>query len=212
MNLKQIRASNPDVFNTDKDNPDHTFHGKSYLDIFDLYLYRLIKAQGNVLEVGVRWGGFLRMLRRYFPQGEIHGLDIDPYCKVHESIGEKQFIHVCDQSDPKMLTSIAEKHGPFKFINDDGSHVVDHIISTFETLWPALTPRGIYIIEDTRIAYDGVDGGWPGMQFNRPGTLTQNVRKKFDDLFLGKIKEMDYFRGDISAVHFHPMVVVIEKV
>eukprot|EP00854_Cymbomonas_tetramitiformis_P015236 gene15236-18020_t len=44
-------------------------------------------------------------------------------------------------------------HGAFNIVIDDGSHVPSHRITTFETLWPAVLPGGVYIIEDVETSY-----------------------------------------------------------
>jgi hypothetical protein len=43
----------------------------------------------------------------------------------------------------------------FDIIIDDGSHVNEHVITTFEYLLPILNNEGLYVIEDTQTAY------WP---------------------------------------------------
>jgi hypothetical protein len=38
-------------------------------------------------------------------------------------------------------------------ILDDGSHMEDHMIISFKTLWTLLKPNGFYIIEDVRLSF-----------------------------------------------------------
>ena len=47
-----------------------------------------------------------------------------------------------------MIDEIAKKGGPFDFIIDDGSHVGQHITTSFKMLWQHLKPGGYYFIED----------------------------------------------------------------
>ena len=53
-----------------------------------------------------------------------------------------------DQNDPAILNEMATRHGPFDIIIDDGSHVGEHIITSFRALFPDLTANGLYAIED----------------------------------------------------------------
>jgi len=39
------------------------------------------------------------------------------------------------------------------FINDDGSHIPEHQLLTFNTLFPKLEVGGVYIIEDIETSY-----------------------------------------------------------
>ena len=38
-------------------------------------------------------------------------------------------------------------------IIDDGSHLPSHQLLSLETLWPALAPGGLYIVEDVETSY-----------------------------------------------------------
>jgi hypothetical protein len=38
--------------------------------------------------------------------------------------------------------------GNFDVVIDDGSHVPEHQLISFESLWPAVKPGGLYIVED----------------------------------------------------------------
>jgi len=62
-----------------------------------------------------------------------------------------------DQSDynslEKTILSINEHYGEniyFDLIIDDGSHIVDHMITTFQTYKKYLKNNGLYIIEDIK--------------------------------------------------------------
>ncbi|MEU4613546.1 hypothetical protein [Streptomyces umbrinus] len=114
----------------------------------------------RVLEIGIggykhpEWGGgSLRMWKHFFHRGLIHGLDI-----VDKSHADEQRITtlIGDQNDPDCLAEIAEKYGPFDIVIDDGSHINEHVRTSFQALFPHVRNGGLYVIEDLWTAY------WPG--------------------------------------------------
>jgi hypothetical protein len=65
----------------------------------------------------------------------------------HISPGEFN-IHIGDQTDEKFLEDVVKLTGPLDFVIDDGSHVGEHIVKSFEILWKHVKPGGYYFIED----------------------------------------------------------------
>ena len=55
-----------------------------------------------------------------------------------------------------MLKSI---NSELDIIIDDGSHINEHVIRTFQYLFPKLKPGGIYVVEDTQTSYRQDYGG-----------------------------------------------------
>jgi hypothetical protein len=140
-------------------------HHHWYTQHYDTHLRPLRDQPVRVLEIGIggyqdpRSGGeSLRMWEQYFRRGLVYGLDI------HEKKGiESTRIRTLsgDQSDPRFLDEIGRKHGPFDVIIDDGSHVNEHVITSFEALFPHLRDEGYYVVEDTQTAYWPAFGGTP---------------------------------------------------
>jgi len=95
-------------------------------------------------------GASLRMWRDYFPNAEIHGLDIDK--SVVEGMREARICTWrCDQSSEMQLRTIIPHlvlSGKFDLIVDDGSHKPEDQLLTFQMLGSLLDRRGLYIIED----------------------------------------------------------------
>jgi hypothetical protein len=117
---------------------------------FDIYHRHLVKFRGRevrVVEIGVFSGGSLAMWHEYFgPKAFVYGVDIEPACRVYENDWTKIFIG--DQSDPAFWRDFKAKVPRVDVVIDDGSHVSHHQITTFEELFPALAPGGVYICED----------------------------------------------------------------
>lgn len=111
----------------------------------DFYGENLPKNIKTVWEVGVFDGASLNMWAEYYPTAEIVGFDIEdksqlkllPNCKTE----------LLDQGDLDMLKKLGERKC-IDLIVDDGSHIIDHQIMTFETLFTSLSSGGKYILED----------------------------------------------------------------
>jgi hypothetical protein len=101
----------------------------------------------SVCEIGVQSDRSVRMWEEFFPNATIYGLDIDEKCKEIE--GGRVKIFIGDQSDTAFLNSFLSKlDGKLDIVIDDGSHIAEHQLITFETLFPAMSTHGIYVIED----------------------------------------------------------------
>jgi hypothetical protein len=108
----------------------------------------------SVLEIGVALGQSLRMWTDYFPNATIHGADIEPSFRSCESYSSRIKFHVVDQGNVGQLETLGQ-FAPFDLIVDDGNHWWREQIVSFETLFPMMKRRGIYIVEDTCTSY------WP---------------------------------------------------
>ena len=99
-------------------------------------------------------GGSLRMWRDYFPQAQIVGCDILESVLFKE---ERITTFQTDQSNVESLNRLIEsvrKLQPYAdIILDDGSHIEEHMVTSFKTLWSLVKPNGFYIIEDIYISF-----------------------------------------------------------
>ena len=130
-------------FNTDK-----VTHHK-YHEIYPLYIERFREKQGAMIEIGIEQCSSLKMWLHYFANMHIYGMDI----KLENS-GERFSIFKGDQSSKKDLEIFITKiNKPIYFINDDGSHIPEHQLLTFNNMFPLLEENGVYIIEDIETSY-----------------------------------------------------------
>lgn len=136
-----------EIFNkhdTDKNSKFHNYT-RQYECYFDPYRY---KSKVNYLEIGNY--GSLRAIREYLPNAlYIVGIDINLETKVHEDSNCNIYIEIGNPIDTSFLTLVNHKYGGFDIILDDGSHYIEDIIISFETLFPLLRNGGMYIVEDT---------------------------------------------------------------
>ena len=130
---------------TDKSSQNH-----DYLGFYELALRGQSKID-RLLEIGVYHGASVRMWREFLPNAHIVGLDVNQTAAAHAD--DRIAIEIGDQADPATLRRLVKAHGPFDVIVDDGSHIWTHQIISFETLFPSLTPGGLYILEDVHTSY-----------------------------------------------------------
>jgi hypothetical protein len=71
------------------------------------------------------------------------------------TFGDRYSIIKGDQSNCSHLSELVNviKDTGLFFINDDGSHIPEHQLLSFNTLFPLLCEGGIYIIEDIETSY-----------------------------------------------------------
>jgi hypothetical protein len=138
------------IFGTDKWG-DHW-----YTQHYERYFRSIRSKRINLLEIGVggheppsEGGRSLRMWKAYFHRSRIVGIDIEDLTYLRE---RRIDIRQCDQTDATALKRLSEEYGGFDIVIDDGSHVNEHVIKTFEILFPLLRPDGFYAIEDTQTA------------------------------------------------------------
>jgi SAM-dependent methyltransferase len=202
------------IYGSDKHDAAHTFDRLTYLDVYAKYLEELRDRPVSMLELGVRDGKSLLMWERYFPQGRIYGIDIDPRCS--EFAGDRKEVAIGSQGDVEFLKSVFGGR-QFDVILDDASHVNTLSRISFENLFDRVVPGGLYIIEDLGCSYLKLDSQlqvrstWPGMKYNAPDVPLDNDRKVLDEVFLELLARLDHRQGDVRFVHFWSQLVVIGK-
>lgn len=168
-----------------------------------------------MLEIGVGGyesshlgGGSLLMWRAYFRSSRIVGIDI--HDKRHFS-QHRIDVRQCDQTDKEGLTRLSAEYGGFDIVIDDGSHLNEHVINTFEVLFPLLRPGGIYVVEDTQTAY------WPsfGGGMKHPNSSMEYFKGLVDGLNHVEYPVPDYrptyFDQNIVEISFLHNLVFIRK-
>ena len=94
------------------------------------------------------YGASLRMWKEYFPNCQIYGCDILEDVIFQD---ERIITRIADQSSVVSLEDMMSDFGSMDIILDDGSHIEEHQILSFSTLWKYINIGGYYIIEDISI-------------------------------------------------------------
>jgi hypothetical protein len=174
----------------------------------------------TLLEIGIggdvdpkAGGGSLRMWKHFFPRARVAGIDIYDKSRHAESRIE---IFRGDQSDGAFLRDVIEQIGPPDIIIDDGSHLNQHVITSFEVLFPLLKEGGIYVVEDTQTSY------WPKYGGGRRGSKAQSgqsMMEFFKDMadglnhaeYLESGYRPSYYDKHVVSMHFYHNLVFIHK-
>ena len=162
-------------FGTDK----ASYH--SYTVMYEPFIAQWRDEPIRLLEIGVLNGSSLLMWDSYFshPRARFVGAGIgDP---VMQSQGRARAIKA-DQSREDDLRKLKEI-GPWTVVVDDGSHVPQHQLLTFQRLFPTVVPGGLYIIEDIETSY-----------WKKRGALIYGYPIN------GKVDMVDMFRRTINGI------------
>ena len=198
---------------TDKHSLSH-----NYTCYYEIFLEPIRNDHINLLEIGIDKGNSLRLWKEYFPNAEIHGIDIID-CSEHAD--DRIIIHVADQSKEDELFRFGQRFPQyFDIIIDDGSHQSGDMILSFEILFSYLKSGGIYVIEDLLCAYDS--------RWNQNGNIYDRIRQMVgeiqmngaipnDSLCANKLEAVKkyngtYFEKNIEWIFVSCGLVIIKKI
>ncbi|MEM0518350.1 class I SAM-dependent methyltransferase [Aequorivita flava] len=190
------------------------FYTPHYQKHFKQFKFKKIK----LLEIGV--GGYdnlffggnsLRMWKSYFPFVTIFSLDIYDKSFLQEN---RIRIFQGSQVDKSFLDEVIEIIGNLDIIIDDGSHINQHVIETFQFLFPKLKIGGVYVVEDTQTSYWPDYGG--SSDINYSGNTIMNFFKSLTDglnhvEYISPTFEPSYFDENIVSIHFYHNLIFIYK-
>ena len=180
-----------------------------YFDIYERHLERFRGTSPVMVEIGVHGGGSLAMWKEYFGAGtKVIGIDINPDCKQHEADDIEVFIG--SQDDPLIIDKIFSKYPNVDIVLDDGSHLMHHMISTFELMYHRLNSNGVYIVEDTHTCYWESYGGGVGKE----GSFMEFVKQKLDELNAAhtkKVLPITEFTRSTDFIACYDSVVAFER-
>jgi len=181
-----------------------------YFEIYDRHFSRFIGKEITILEIGVFKGGSLELWRNYFGRKcKIYGIDINPECKKYEN---KQIeILIGDAEDREFLRAVKEKIPKIDILIDDGGHTMNQQITTFEELYPIISPDGVYLCEDIETSYWKEYGGG----YKKENSYIEYSKNLIDYLNAWDSKEKELtvnkFTLSTHSMHYYNSVLVIEK-
>jgi hypothetical protein len=157
----------------------HGYH-RFYPPLLDRF--RALRG-GGMLEIGVDESKSLKLWLEYFPHAFVYGIDIGVTKQ-----GPRFKIMQADQSQTSELRRLArdEIAHPLFFIIDDGSHVPEHQVSSFDFLFAeVLLPGGTYIIEDIETSYwsrNGLYGYQTRYGYHHQHSVVEVFKDLLDDI------------------------------
>ncbi len=128
---------------------DKVMHGFS--GFYHKHLASRRHSVAKILEIGVARGASLLTWRDYFPEAEIHAMDLHrpdflPPSRVR--------IHIGDQADRQALSRLIEKAGSdFDIIIEDGGHTMEQQQVSLAFLFPHVKSGGSYLLEDIHTSF-----------------------------------------------------------
>lgn len=197
---------------------------RGYHRFYDYFLIPIKNNHMNVLEIGVDDLKSLKMWLDFFPNAYIYGMDINKKNYTYS----RGYIFQGDQSKKKDLKKIVKKIGKCKFIIDDGSHVPEHQLLSFNYLFDeCLEFGGTYIIEDIETSYwrnaslynYPINAGFMDNNFNIVQifkNIVDIVNREFlteeNKNFIKEFKKIDYNNLKyISMITFAGNCIIIKK-
>lgn len=174
-----------------------------YPDLYERHFASFRGTAVRFLEIGVQFGGSLELWRKYFgANAVIFGIDVDPQCA--DRVDPPNQVRIGSQDDAGFLHSVVEEMGTPDIILDDGSHIGEHQIASFQTLFPLLRDGGLYVIEDVCTSY------WRQWQggLKRRGTAIEFTKELIDGMhgwfWNGQVP-------DVTGVHAYNSIIFHRK-
>ena len=195
------------ICGTDKSSIIH-----NYTPIYENHFNAIQNKELRLLEIGIDKGTSLQMWHKYFINGKIFGIDINPPLQIPGVLCLQG-----SQEDPQFLHAVHKEHGPFDIIVDDGSHFNTHMRTSFDTLFPLLNPDGTYVVEDLHCCYwrhtqrplfiDYLKGLIGGALYNY-GITDKPGEAPYFDMSWGTPSKLE---TTIESIEFYKDIVFIKK-
>jgi hypothetical protein len=116
-----------------------------YIHFYDGMLRPIRESCTNVLELGVWYGGSIRMWRDYFSNATITGVDISDLCEGMQGEDRIEFVQM-DGYNQDAISYFGDRR--FDFIIDDGPHTLESQCFAAANYVNLLKPNGVFMIED----------------------------------------------------------------
>ncbi len=185
----------------------HKWH--QYFPVYERHLERFRNRHVTIIEVGLGEGGSLQMWRRYLgPFAIVVGIDIEPVCTQYEA-EDQIHIRIGSQADASFLRSVLEEFGSPDIVIDDGSHIQQHINTTFDVFYPVVAKNGVYLVEDLHAAY------WPdhGAGLKHPESFIEKAKSYVDDMhahYTGGELPRSALGDRTTSIHFYDSIIAME--
>jgi cephalosporin hydroxylase len=198
---------------------------KRIFDQYDLFWRTVPEFRPRrMMEIGIFDGGSVAFWNEFFTPDKFVAIDLASrgdssyFRKYVATRGLEAKIKTywnTDQTDVARLRLITETEfdGPLDLVIDDASHLYAPTKTTFETLFPALRPGALYVIEDWSW------GCWPGLplDFMPHGSELPRLVNELTNAagsmapFLVGARGTHTIEPLLSAVHVYPDFVVVER-
>jgi cephalosporin hydroxylase len=179
-----------------------------YFPIYERHFSRFVGHPITMFEIGTGQGGSCQMWKYYFgAMARIVTIDIEKVPQFNET---QIYVRTGDQSDPVFLNGLIEEFGAPDIVLDDGSHHMDHVNASFDVLFPQMSKKGVYLVEDLNTAYWPSKGGGlrhPASFYERSKALVDEMNAHYTN---GAVTPGPYGQ-DIFGISFYDNIVAIDR-
>lgn len=127
-----------------------TLHG--FCDFYDSNLGEMRFEPIKLLEIGVYQHQSLKMWREYFPNAEIHAIDIVDYSGGYRVPGVNY--HCFNVEDSVAMSDFVNRNYNWDVVVDDGGHTMKQQQFAFKYFWGVIRSSGMFIMEDLHTSFD----------------------------------------------------------
>lgn len=164
---------------------DHTMTDKnsehSYVPVYERLFSPFKDTCKNILEVGVYYGGSIKLWTDYFPTANVYGIDLDLSRNRYFPNNTRTHIVQGDAYNPLLISKFDKE--AFDVVIDDGWHTLESMC-LFTALYNRLVrPGGYLVVEDLK------DVRWADeiakfLPDNMTYSIVDNrhVKNRFDDI------------------------------
>ena len=132
----------------------------SYLPLYHKLLIGKKESAKNILEIGIAYGGSMKLWNEYFTNANIYGLDCNDIDNIWDGIKNNDkiilYTRVNAYNSDFFNTNLLNKNIKFDFIIDDGSHSLEDMKKFINLYSQIMTDDGILLIEDIQ-SFDWID-------------------------------------------------------
>lgn len=154
----------------------------SYLPHYDKLLAPYRSKFPSILEIGLAKGDSIKLWNKYFKKARIVGCDLSIVFDVPESEnGNTIECFGADATTQDFVDKLGDKR--FDIIIDDGSHLHQDQVKTFNLLKGKMNKGGIYIIEDI-LNLEAAIGDLKAIHDNCEVIDLRGEKGRFDDVLL----------------------------
>ena len=178
---------------------------EKYFHIYENILSNFKHKRIKLVEVGIENGGSLYIWKKFLPDAEIIGIDLNPKCKKFEKYGFN--IEIGDQNLPEFWDEFFKKYKDVDVIIDDGGHTNSQQINTVVSCVPHINDGGVLITEDVMCSYLNDFGNPNKYSFiNFSKKIVDDINFKFPKLGKFKFSLNDY----IHSIEFFESIVIFK--
>lgn len=119
----------------------------TYLETYDR-LFEPYRYECSFLEIGLALGDSINLWDKYFVNSYIYGVDISIVFDTNISRHNWVTIFQADAAKKEFIENVNVKNAKYDIVIDDGSHMTQDQIDTFNLLKHQMNEGGLYILED----------------------------------------------------------------